>query len=348
MLCGNIKYKAGRLLYNASEDSEDEKVEFVSKKYIHDHDSILDLILNWNGGLMHDSRHIIIKSNYPWVYKSKQEIREDVEYHKLLTIPSLKKFGRKSLSGFRNILIHDKFAKIFTILEMLHICLNWSSKLIRSNLVNENDENYLVVIVNGRNITERKRIMYISIKSLNEKEKTDILRIRKLLNNASIIKLLNLIYLNKWKVINQLDAQLCDQFNIDNKLIQSKINESVQFIRDICQITMHNDRILLTHLQGRDSDIRSVIPKRVPSMRAQILLCPACQPSQILVPMSWAKHFLIMERHLEIYDPSIRYSVIPEKYIYKMKGVRMVIKRDPTISWASFSVHDEVCYIHIS
>lgn len=192
----------------------------------------------------------------------------------------------------------------------------------------------------------------------------------------------SLIYRNKATDIeNELRLSI-GRYSIDVARIKARVNYNVRLMRHVCSIPMRNDRPIISFLQGRDSEMRSVIPKRVNAFRAQVVLNPALRSQQMTIPVKWAHLFssLVYEHRNEcqtdrclhcrdfvsrgslkpvpeyvstqahhsirVYDPATNDdAVIPRRYVYKLRYGRIVAKRDPVINMASFSTHSEVIFI---
>lgn len=113
-------------------------VEQISNREPHhllSYDEILDLIKNWGGGELHSNKHMLIKTNYPWVYKSVKEIKGPLDDYKLLVLPSIQLFDRKTLAKIKTLILQDKYAHLFELLNLIKKTpnLNKYHKLILEN-----------------------------------------------------------------------------------------------------------------------------------------------------------------------------------------------------------------------
>lgn len=100
------------------------------------YDEILDLIKNWGGGSLHSNKHMLMKTNYAWVYKSVKEITSDLNDYKLLVLPSIQLFDRLTLAKTKSIILQDKYAHFLELLNMVK--LKTMTKV--QKLINENNE----------------------------------------------------------------------------------------------------------------------------------------------------------------------------------------------------------------
>lgn len=245
------------------------------------YDEVLYLIRKWGGGDLHSSKHILIQTNYPWVYKSPKEIIGDVNDYKLLVIPSISLFGRLTLSKMKYLILADKHAHYLELLAMVH-----------------------------------DKIRFGEFNKLVAKDETE--------------------------QIAQIYGELKAKYNITQRQIQARVDGNVHFIRNMCSTQMRSDAILLSLLQGRKSLIRNVIPKKVPSLRGQILLRPELKPNQIILPVVWAASVFGIAPS-KLVDLTVS-QPLGDEYFTRLKTMRAVFKRDPAINGASLSVHDSVAF----
>lgn len=106
MIPGNLKYTI-------------EQITYQQPHHLLTYDEVLDLIKNWGGGELHSNKHMLIKTNYPWVYKSVKEIKGEINDYKLLVLPSIQLFDRKTLAKVKAIILQDKYAHLYELLNML-------------------------------------------------------------------------------------------------------------------------------------------------------------------------------------------------------------------------------------
>lgn len=266
MIPGNLKYSVEQIGEN-------------SGHHLLTYDEVLDLIKNWGGGELHSNKHMLIKTNYPWVYKSPKEIKRNLEDCKYLILPSIQLFDRKTLSKIKKIILEDKYAFFVELLNM------------------------------------------IKMKNIN--------------------KFTRLVYDNDEKKVYHFEHELMKKHNITMEILEKAVNKNIHFVRNICTIQMKGNTTLLTLLQGRKSLIRNAIPRKIESMRTQIVVNAGLKPNQIILPVAWAHKFGMAPKHLvKIYSS----KPIKRKCINKLKTQILTCKRDPAIDSASVSVHNEVAF----
>lgn len=96
------------------------KKRLITDEYKFSHDDALNITSKW----FHNStvdENIAVVSNYPWVYKNKSEILDDIDEYKILVIPPLSIFGRMSLPKIRSSILHDKYARLNEILKLVDV-----------------------------------------------------------------------------------------------------------------------------------------------------------------------------------------------------------------------------------
>lgn len=106
MIPSNLKYSV-------------EQITNESGNHFLTYDEILDLIKNWGGGELHSNKHMLIKTNYPWVYKSIKEIKGNLNDYKLLVLPSIQLFDRKTLAKVKTIILQDKYSHLYELLNLI-------------------------------------------------------------------------------------------------------------------------------------------------------------------------------------------------------------------------------------
>lgn len=256
-----------------------EQITTNSQYHFMAYDEVLDLIKNWGGGELHSNKHMLIKTNYPWVYKSSKEITGNLDDYKLLVLPSIQLFDRLTLAKIKTNILQDKYAHFFELMKLIKVLsFNKFHKLINEN---------------------------------NEK-----------------------------KILKTQQRVMC-RYNITKKHLQTIVDENVHFIRNICTIQMKGNTTLLTLLQGRKSMIRNAIPRKVTSLRTQILVHPGLKPDQVIYPVSWARMFGISPKYLvDLQKP----GEIPENCFHPIDTQKVTCKRDPAIDQASVSVHTSISF----
>lgn len=329
---GQIKYKFQRILLN----------ENFNKKYLFSHDEILLLLRCWNGSANQHKKHLILKSNYPWLFSSRNEIKhnEDLSKHKTLPIIALSEIGRKSLTAFKNVILHDKYAHIIELLSHIGLFKKWSKGL--SKIPTQAKSN--ACLVHGVNIMMKKKLMYYASSSLSQIATT--LTIPDFIDCEDI---LNSIYANDEARLNDYYHRILVHYKMEHGDVEKILNScsSIHFIRSICEIVLGNNRKIITYLQGKESAVRTAVPKRVLSCRAQICLAPYLTATQIGIPYWWAKHVNFDtkdDNHLNIYNTDEIFERMPDIYIYKLHGQRILAKRDPIIHILAFCVFDQVFF----
>lgn len=323
---GQIKYKFQRILLN----------DKFNKKFLFTHDDILLLLKNWNGSTNQHKKHLILKSNYPWLFSSRNEIKnnENLNEHKTLPIIALSEIGRKSLTSFKNVILHDKYAHLIELMTCAGIFKKWSKDLSKTKTT----QKMIPCLVHGVNIMMKKKLMYYSsplpVSIPDFMDFNDVLTC--IYNNDDEQKLAT--YYGKLLAYTNMTHE-----NVE-KILSSY--EAIKFIRPICEIVLGNNRKIITYLQGKESAVRSAVPKRVLSCRAQICLSPYLTATQIGIPYWWAKYvnFMTHTKELQLCDTQTLFERLPQKYIYKLNGQRILAKRDPIIHILAFCIFDQVFF----
>ena len=318
----------------------------VDPSFLFSHNEILEKLSNWNGGLGHSSRHLLVASNYPWLFNSKNEVkpRDDMRPHKLLPIVSLTKMGRKSLSCYKCVVLHDKYAKLIEALSMCKVFARWTRGMCRT----KPSDDYKMCLLRGKCITNKLKIMYS--KHNNTTTTT--------MSSEFILQIYNAIYNNDEQSAERLYWEvLSRQVEVTDADIVCHLNSrnSAQYLRRVCDIVMANNKRLVTQIQGKESVTRLVVPKRVLANRAQICLAPYLHPNQIGLPAWWAKRLYLDYTklradnfQLQILDTHQLYDKLPEQYTYRLHGQRIISKRDPIINVMAVGEYDEVFFVNDS
>lgn len=343
--------KNGRIRYSAHRITK----STINQCQLIPHDKVIKLLENWNGGGCHSHKHLLIPSNYIWIYRSKNEINSsmDVEEEKLLPIVSLRKINRGSLSQFRFIVLHDKYAHIFELLKKYGFVIKYKSTLIKEvnikkERVDRPKHEYTKVIVNGPSFDCKRTTMYcVDNRELNAL----YLCIVKSIPDFNLSNVLFNIYKNNQTYIVSLYKKLLKIFETTHQEVCNILNNinSAQKIREICEIVMKNEKKLITEIQGKESSIRNAVTKKVHSFRAQISLCPYMMSDEIIVPAVWSQYFNISPSQLStdfkinLYDSDQVYKRVPKEYQYEISS-RILLKRDPIIKAYSASVAKNVIF----
>lgn len=311
---GQIRYKFKRVLRNKE----------LPEKYLFSHNEILRLLKSWNGSTNQSKKHLLLRSNYPWLFSSRNEIRnnEDLNQHRILPIIALSEIGRRSLTALKNVILHDKYAHFIELLTRVGIFRKWSKSLSKVKTATKR----YPCLVHGVNIMMKKKIMYDSVPS----------DLPKFIDCADIIKSMydnDDIRLYTY-YIQALAHYECTHRDMEMYLCSV---DSIHFIRTICEIVLGNNRKIISYLQGKESAVRTAVPKRVLSCRAQIILAPYLRATQIGLPYWWAKYC-----HLETDGQKLEISDTPR--FYRLHGQRIIAKRDPIIHILAFCIFDEVFF----
>lgn len=322
---GDVKYKFKRILFTKN----------LHEKYLFCHNDILTLLKTWNGSINQNKKHLLLRSNYPWLFSSRNEIKinEDLQQHRILPIIAFSEIGRKSLTALKNVVLHDKYAHVIELLTVTGLFRKWSKTLSKI----KTPAKPYPCLVHGVNIMMKKKIMYYgggggaNIPSFIDFQ--DI--ITSMYNNDDIR-------------IYTYYLQILAHYNLTHNDMEKRLChiDSVQFIRSICEIILGNNRKIISYLQGKESAVRTAVPKRVPSCRAQISLAPQLQATQIGLPYWWAKYcnFESSTQELVLYDTAALYDEIPTKFLYRLHGQRIIAKRDPIIHILAFCIFDQVFF----
>lgn len=322
---GHIKYKFQRLLLNKN----------INSRYLFRHDEILSFLKSWNGATNQNKKHLILLTNYPWLFSSRNEVRpnENLDEHKTLPLIALSEIGRKSLTALKNVVLHDKYAHIIELLTHIGVARKWSKNLSKVNA----DQKKYPCIVHGVNILMKKKIMYTSTLHTEFQRSIDLHHI------------IDCIYTNNSQELKKLYNDILMHAKLTHPDIEKIVSSSkcIQFIRSICEIILGNNRKIISYLQGKESAVRTAVPKRVLSCRAQICLAPHLTATQIGIPYWWAKYVNFEHdygQNLNICDTSQVYTHLPQQYRYRLDGQRIIAKRDPIIHILAFCVFDEVFF----
>lgn len=322
---GHIKYRFQRILLD----------KHLDRKYLFGHDEILGQLKVWNGSSNQDKKHLLLRSNYPWLFSSKNEIRnnDDLGAHKILPIIALSEIGRKSLTALKNVILHDKYAHLIELLTRVGLFRKWSKSLSKVPTAAKP----VPCLVHGVNIMMKKKIMYHAAPDQPPAF-------------VDCHDILNGIYANDEARLRRYYEDILAHYQLDAAVIERYLNstEAIHFIRSICEIVLGNNRKIISYLQGKESAVRMAVPKRVLSCRAQICLAPFLTATQIGIPYWWAKyvHFDCPSgQSLRILRAGQIHERLPREYVYKLHGQRILAKRDPIIHILAFCVFDEV-YFH--
>lgn len=321
---GQIKYKFKRILLDKNFPS----------KYLFSHNDILLRLKTWNGSTNQNRKHFLLRSNYPWLFSSRNEIKhtDDIKEHKILPIIALSEIGRKSLTALKNVILHDKYAHIIELLTRCGIFRKWSEHFSKVPTATKPHP----CLVHGVNIMMKKKIMFYGGNCT-------------LPDFIDCTDFLQSLYGNDDVRMYTYYLQTLAHYNITHKDMEKYMSsmDAIHFIRSICEIVLGNNRKIISYLQGKESAVRTAVPKRVLSCRAQISLAPHLQATQIGLPYWWAKYCNFETTHttLKICDVQRVYDHLPRKYIYKLHGQRIIAKRDPIIHILAFCIFDEV-YFH--
>lgn len=327
---GHIKYKFQRILLNKN----------LNKQYIFSHNEILCLLRGWNGSTNQNKKHLILRTNYPWLFSSRNEIKnnENLDEHKTLPIIALSEIGRKSLTALKNVILHDKYAHLIELMSSVGLARKWTKGLSK---VQTNVKKY-PCIVHGVSIMMKKKIMYTSSSQQPEEHAAVDIKLQ---------EVVNAIYANDKPYLDNVYGMLLQANGMKHADVDKILSspESIHFIRSICEIVLGNNRKIISYLQGKESAVRTAVPKRVLSCRAQICLAPQLTATQIGIPYWWAKY--IHFEHdatagaLRICDDSDEiFTQMPRKYMYPLNGQRIIAKRDPIIHILAFCIFDEVFF----
>lgn len=336
---GYIKYKFKRILLDKD----------LNDKYLHCHNDVLALLKTWNGSTNQNRKHLLLRSHYPWLFSSRNEIKnnEDLQQHRILPIIALSEIGRKSLTALKNVILHDKYAHVIELLSIKGHVRKWSKSL--SNVATSSKP--FPCLVHGVNIMMKKKIMYYSGCDDNNNNNSDLNSSTSRPSFIDFADILQSMYANDDIRIYTYYLQLLAYYKLTHNDMEKRLCHvnSIQFIRSICEIVLGNNRKIISYLQGKESAVRTAVPKRVPSCRAQICLAPHLRPTQIGLPYWWAKYcnFVHKSRHEEliICETDESYEVMPERYLYTLNGQRIIAKRDPIIHILAFCIYDQV-YFH--
>lgn len=341
---GHIRYKFKRILLNESLTGD--------SNYIFQHDEILAQLKLWNGSTNQCKKHLLLKSNYPWLFSSRNEIKnkEDLNAHRILPIITLSEIGRKSLTALKNIILHDKYAHLIELLTYIGVFRKWSKNLSKTPTPYKTQQ----CLVHGVNIMIKKKILYYAVSAEPPPPPPPpaavvVASATLLPVHITCMDILSGLYENAETRLHTYYLEILAHHGLRHEAIEERLLsvKSIQFIRSICEIVLGNNRKIISHLQGKESAVRMAVPKRVLSCRAQICLAPHLTATQIGIPYWWAKYinFETDGRELRICnDDNAPVTALPTHYLYKLAGQRILGKRDPIIHILAFCVFDEVFF----
>lgn len=295
------------------------KKKLISDEYKFSHDDALKITSKW----FHNStveENIAIVSNYPWVYKNKSEIIDDIEEYKILVIPPMSIFGRMSLPKIRSSILHDKYANLNEILKLVaadHEIVKHAKIIIPKNEESECRRVFEYIFEFTNKLFHGNPGNLITTTATAKQELVAVL------NHPVISHIPNCLV---YKSIEQW--------------IRSRINSNVHCLKEFRNIPMKSNIKLISMLQGRRSLIRKIIPKKVKAFRGQILLRPELKPNEFILPYIWADILNISP--VKLVDVSTPDFSSPECFTHLKDMARLLVKRDPAINGASISGHDTV------
>lgn len=248
--------------------------------------------------------NLAIASNYPYVLKSEFEIVQPIDEYKMIVLPSMEFFSRKSLLAFRHIILNDMRARLHEISPLLHKRINFK---VSSEIPDEND---LLALCEALFVEHSK------LTNLSEKEK--IIRV----NNATFSHIPN-----------------PRNFNSVDDYLQQKINANVHKQYDFKNILMKGNVKYLSLFQGKNSFIRQSIVRRIKSFRAQQAFRPDLKPNEIILPHTWQQELGIFAQHM---IDTTNLSKTPEHHFIQLTDVRVCAKRDPALNRNSCTFYDRI------
>lgn len=304
------RYMTGKITYRLHQI----KKRLIDDAYKFNHDDALNITSKWFHNATVDE-NIAVVSNYPWVYKNKSEILDNIEEYKILVIPPLSIFGRMSLPKIRSSILHDKYARLNEIVKLVHAGHDLQKHI--KAVIAKNEEFECQVAFN-----------YI-LESVTQLFNDHV--------GATSTK-------QKWVNVtnHQLIAHVPNRlaFSSVEQWLQSQIDTNIHCLKEFRNIPMKSNIKLISMLQGRRSLIRKIIPKKVKAFRGQILLRPELKPNEIILPYIWADILNISP--VRLVDVSTPNFSPPECFTHLSNSARLLVKRDPAINGASISGQDTV------
>lgn len=244
---------------------------------------------------------IALATNYPYMYKVKKP-HYSINDYKVIIIPPLDYHSRDSIGLFRRTVLKDQYAHICELLQFTSI-----------NNFNYTKANVLKLNIEGvHTLIDFERWLKMFVIQNQHKDSFDRTHFTTIPN------------LEPYKY----DIEL---------FLNSRVDKSIQ---SFANANMRNCIPLKNLMQGRNSLIRSNIPRKIKAYRSQILLRPELEPNQLILPYTWQKKlkFPIMP----LIDVSSK-EPIDKKCFYRMTGYRrLVIKRDPCIDAGSVVFINEI------
>lgn len=290
------------------------KKRLIDDAYKFNHDDALNITSKW----FHNStvdENIAVVSNYPWVYKNKSEILDDIDEYKILVIPPLSIFGRMSLPKIRSSILHDKYARLNEIAKLVHAGHDLHKHI--KAIISKNEE-FECQVAFDYILESVTPLFNEQIGAVSTKQK--------------------LVNVTTHPLITHVPNSLA--FTSIEQWLQSQIDTNVHCLKEFRNIPMKSNIKLISMLQGRRSLIRKIIPKKVKAFRGQILLRPELKPNEIILPYIWADILNISPvRLVDISTPNFS---PPECFTRLNNSARLLVKRDPAINGASISGQDTV------
>lgn len=257
---------------------------------------------------------LAIESNYIWLYRSKKELKknEDLDEYRVMVIPSIDIYDRKTLCKIRQFILDDKFAYLLHLSVLLE-----NDELIKERVKKNDTEKCIEYFAKG---IELLNTLMKTIKHENERD--DLINI-------------------KHPVFKMIPNYL--KFKDAESWVLNSVEADVHFLKIFRNVPMKGNVKFISMMQGRNSILRTAVSKKVHAFRSQILLRPELLPNQVILPYTWAYIFNIT--NIKIVDFTNMNTIPPDCFYHLGNSFRLLLKRDPAINGASISAHDTIAFV---
>lgn len=249
---------------------------------------------------------------------------------KILIVPSMVILIRHCLGRLKEIILNDKYARLF-------ILQNCMIKI----------KNNLYSVIDKHTLNYDKKIVASSLKKIDETLDNLIDAVKDFIKYDGV---LNYKY-------NHLFSKCSQNTQITGAQIETCIYNYIPFLNAnyvtqcidnsrfnindlILELPSKNDSNIKSYIQGKNSMLKNV-HRRIIGFRSQIALRPELPQDAILLPFGWSEQFSI--KRPKIIDVTSCKS-LNKGDLYEFGGV-VLSKRDPAINGASLSVHTKVGFV---
>lgn len=348
--------------------------ELRTQNKLHDHDEVLAYLKPY---ALKD-KNIAMATNYPFVLNRKKEIRSKcIDDYKFIVIPNQTLIAR-AIPKFRQLLLYDKFAHINTAIGVMSKSVHWGSADEDGWNMRRCQSDVSALLTTQRTLVQPKRRgqrqnNYNQLIALLSKSTVQcFVNAAIKFNNAPIINIIYKYLMDRLDALMHAAAELANQTHavrtrtgkpklhyfesrgIFNRIpciicfksatdwVHSYIDSHVQSFKAWFQFKVRGKLKFQNLLQGKRSLVREVLSPKCKGVRAQISAMPSLKPNQVLMPISKSVMFHSADiQMVDVLDGDNLQSIDLKKH----RTTRLLLKRDPSISAASVSAHDEIGFI---